>query len=169
MLDLGTGSGVLAISLARELQGVNFWASDISEEALNLARLNAKKHGVEDRIEFRLGDLWEPFKNQPLTFDVIVSNPPYVASEIFDSLPPEVRDHEPRMALDGRDGGMYYIEKIISQGQNYLNSGGWLLLEMGPEQTPEAIALFEKAQRYEEKRRIKDYAQDYRVVMARKT
>jgi len=169
ILDLGTGSGALAIALARELQTATFCASDISEEALDLARLNAKKLGAEERIDFRLGDLWEPFEEQASAFDVILSNPPYVASEIFDSLPPEVRDHEPRMALDGREGGMYYIEKIISQGQNYLNSGGWLLLEMDPEQTGQAIELFEKTPNYEEKRRIKDYAHDYRVVMARKT
>ena len=168
VLDLGTGCGALAIALARELQMATFCASDISEEALTLARLNAKKLGVEERIDFRLGDLWEPFEDLAPAFDVILSNPPYIASEIFDSLPPEVRDHEPRMALDGREGGMYYIEKIISQGQNYLNSGGWLLLEMDPEQTPRAIGLFEKTTKYTEKRRIKDYAHDYRVVMARK-
>lgn len=169
ILDLGTGCGALAISLARELRGATVCASDISGEALDLARSNARKLGVEERIDFRQGDLWEPFEDRALAFNVIVSNPPYVPSEMFDSLAPEVRDHEPKLALDGGEGGMYYIEKIISQGQDYLDFGGWLLLEMDPGQTLQAIELFEKVPHYGDIRRIKDYAQDYRVVMARKT
>ncbi len=100
-LDLGTGCGVLAICLARELEGASIWASDISLEALNMARSNSRRHGVEERIEFSLGDMWQAFTDQDLRFDIILSNPPYIASDAIDSLPPEVRDYEPRLALDG--------------------------------------------------------------------
>jgi release factor glutamine methyltransferase len=168
ILDLGTGSGVLAVSLARELEGATLWASDISEEALEIARVNAKHHGVDERITFCLGDLWEPFVGQGLTFDVIVTNPPYIASEAFDALSPEVRDYEPRVALDGGDGGMLYIEKIIRDGTEYLNPGGWLLIEMDPEQTTKAFSLMDENGQYGEKWRIKDYAHQYRIVVARK-
>jgi release factor glutamine methyltransferase len=168
ILDLGTGCGPLAISLARELEEASLWASDISEEALDFARLNAKRHGVENRVEFMLGDLWQPFVNLGLTFDAILSNPPYIVPEVLVSLSPEVRDHEPRLALDGRDEGMYYIEKIIKDGAGYLNPDGWILLEMDPEQTPKALGLIEESGRYGGKKRVKDYGHHYRAVMAQK-
>ena len=166
ILDLGTG--VLSVSLARELEDAILWASDISEEALEIARLNAKNHGVDERIHFRLGDLWEPFVGQGLTFDIIVTNPPYIASEAFDTLSPEVRDHEPRVALDGGEGGMLYIERIIRDGTEYLKPGGWLLIEMDPGQTTEALSLMDENGQYGEKRQIRDYAHQYRVVVAKK-
>ena len=168
ILDLGTGSGALAVSLARELEDATLWASDISEEALGIARLNAKKHGVNDRIHFRQGDLWEPFAGEGISFDVIVTNPPYIASEAFDTLSPEVRDYEPRGALDGGKEGMQYIEKIIRGGTDYMNPGGWLLIEMDPEQTAKALSLMDENGQYGEKRRIKDYAHQYRFVLAQR-
>ena len=168
ILDLGTGSGVLAVSIARELEDATLWASDISEEALVLGRLNAKNHGVAERIDFRVGDLWEPFMGEDLAFDGIVSNPPYVATEDFDGLPPEVRDHEPRVALDGGERGMLYIEKIIRIGPDFMNPGGWLLLEMAPDQTAKALSLVDETGRYGSKRRVKDDSHRYRVVVAQK-
>jgi len=168
VLDLGTGSGALAVSLARELKSASVWASDISPEALDIARKNSKRHGVEERIQFIHGDLWQPFKEKNFTFDFIVSNPPYIALEDYDSLAPEVRDYEPRLALDGHNQGMFYIEKIIMGGADYLNPGGWLLIEMDPGQTPKAIELMEKSSRYSEKSRIRDYSGNYRVVMSQK-
>ena len=168
ILDLGTGCGALAISIARELENARIWACDISGDALNIADLNARKHAVESRIEFLQGDLWQPVMDQGLTFDIILSNPPYIDSDAFDHLAPEVRDHEPRLALDGREGGMFYIEKIIKKGTDYLNPGGWILLEMDPEQTQKALGLIEENNLYGEKKRVKDYSHQYRVVMARK-
>ena len=168
ILDLGTGCGALAISIARELENARIWACDISGDALNIADLNARKHAVESRIEFLQGDLWQPVMDQGLTFDIILSNPPYIDSDAFDHLAPEVRDHEPRLALDGREGGMFYIEKIIKKGTDYLNPGGWILLEMDPEQTQKAMGLIEENNLYGEKKRVKDYSHQYRVVMARK-
>jgi len=168
VLDLGTGSGALAVSLARELGGASLWASDISPDALDIAGKNVKRHGVEDRIQFIHGDLWQPFKEKTFTFDFIISNPPYIAIEDYDSLPPEVRDYEPRLALDGHNQGMFYIEKIIMEGADYLNPGGWLLIEMDPVQTSKALELMEQGNCYGEKRRIRDYSRNYRVVMSQK-
>lgn len=168
ILDLGTGCGAIAVAIARELEGVAVWASDVSKEALDIARGNAKRHGVEERIEFVLSDLWQGLSNQELTFEVIVSNPPYIKSEAIDSLPPEVRDYEPRQALDGGKEGMFYIRNIIQEAPKYLNPGGWILLEMDPEQTTKALGLIETSNSYGEKVRLKDYSHNHRVVMAQK-
>lgn len=168
ILDLGTGCGVLAVTLAREFERASVWASDISGEALAIAELNAKKHGVEDRVEFLLSDLWQGLIDSSLVFDVIVSNPPYIASDHISSLAPEVRDHEPRSALDGGEKGMHFIKEIIEEAPKYLDVGGWVLLEMDPEQTAIAMELIENNDDYVEKRRIKDYSGCYRVVMAQR-
>jgi release factor glutamine methyltransferase len=168
ILDLGTGSGVLAIVIAREFGGASVWASDMSAEALALAKINAKKHGVEERIEFLLSDVWQGLIDSSLVFDVIVSNPPYIASDHISSLAPEVRDHEPRSALDGGEKGMHFIKEIIRESPKYLDTGGWILLEMDPEQTAIAMELMDKNDDYVEKCRIKDYSGHYRVVMAQK-
>ena len=168
ILDLGTGCGAIAISLAREVQQAQIWATDISAGALKLAQLNAKRHEVSDSIRFRQGDLWEPLLSIGVTFDIILSNPPYVASQEYSDLPPEVRDYEPRLALDGHENGMYYIEKIIMGGLEYLNPGGWIMLEMAPDQTRKAVMLMEQIEGYDGISRIKDYSHRYRVVMAQK-
>ena len=168
ILDLGTGSGVLAISVAKELPYARIWATDLSEGALNVARRNAEKHKLSDRIEFMCGDLWEPMTHLDFQFDLILSNPPYIASEDYGDLAPEIRDHEPRVALDGHEGGMYFIEKILQEGPVHLNPGGWLLMEMAPDQTERALLLAEHINGYGEMTRIKDYSHAYRVVAARK-
>ena len=168
ILDLGTGSGALAISVAKEVPQARIWATDLSAAALSLARSNAEKHGVSERIQFMRGDLWDPIINLDITFDIIISNPPYITSEEYNNLPPEVRDYEPRLALDGHEGGMYFIEKIIRGGLDYLSPGGWLIMEMSPDQTEKALLLIEQINGYGEKTRIKDYSHTYRVVMAQK-
>ncbi len=168
ILDLGTGCGALAVAIARELEAVAVWASDVSQEALDIAKGNARKHGVEERIEFIHSDMWQGLSNQELTFDIIVSNPPYISSEAMDSLPPEVRDYEPRQALDGGEEGMVYIRNIIQEAPKHLNPAGWILLEMDPEQTTTAFGLIEANNSYGEKVRLKDYSHYHRVVMAQK-
>jgi len=168
ILDLGTGCGAIAISLAKEVQQTKIWATDISAGALKLARLNAEKHGVTDRIRFIQGSLWEPLMDQGETFDIILSNPPYIASEEFKGLSPEVRDYEPRLALDGREGGMHFIEKIISEAPAFMNPGAWIMVEMAPGQTEKALGLIGEIKDYGEKTRIKDYSHLYRVVMAQR-
>ncbi len=168
ILDIGTGSGALAVTLAKEIKSSRIWATDISPEAIELARLNAEKHKVSDRIEFKEGNLLQAQKDQELTFDIIVSNPPYVSVEEYNGLPPEVRDYAPRLALDGRKGGMYYIQKIIEDCPIFLNPGGWVLLEMAPMQTEEAIKHIGTLDTFHEITRIKDYSHQYRIVCAQK-
>lgn len=168
MLDLGTGCGAIAISLAKEAKMTQIWATDISADALKVAYLNAEKHGFADRIRFMLGDLWDPLLDQDVTFDIILSNPPYIGSDEFDGLSPEVRDYEPRIALDGHKEGMYYIDKIFTEGPAFLNPGGWIMLEMAPGQTEKALGLIGEIKGYGEKTRVKDYSNLYRVVMAQR-
>ncbi|UCF85949.1 MAG: peptide chain release factor N(5)-glutamine methyltransferase [Desulfobacteraceae bacterium] len=169
IVDLGAGCGAIAISLAKEIGKIKIWATDISSDALKLARLNAEKHGVTDKITFLRGNLWEPLMDLGVTFDIVLSNPPYIAPGEFDNLSPEVRDYEPRLALDGREGGMHFIEKIIAEAPAFMNPGGWIMLEMSPGQTDKALKLIGKTKVYAEKSRIKDYSHLYRVVMAQKT
>jgi release factor glutamine methyltransferase len=168
ILDLGTGTGAIAVSLAKEIESAALWASDISSEALAVARENAKHHNVSDRITFCQGDLWQAFANSPLTFDMIISNPPYIPSEAFHTLPPEVCSYEPRIALDGHEKGMYFIERIIAEGENYLKPGGWLLIEMDPGQTEQALELIDATQCFGYKARLMDYRRKYRMIEAQK-
>lgn len=168
ILDLGTGSGALAVSLATEIRGAFIWATDISSDAIEIARFNAETHGVLERIKFCQGDMWKPIIDEGVFFDLIISNPPYVSDEEYDALPAEVKDHEPRIALCGYSDGMFYIDKIITDGWRYLNPGGHLLLEMDPRQTTKALRLFDQARVYEEASRRQDYSHRHRVVSARR-
>ena len=168
ILDLCTGSGALVIALAREIKGASLWASDMSMDALELARKNTRKHGVESRIVFLQGDLLDPFLKRGMRFDAIVSNPPYIPSRSLDALCPEVRDYEPKQALDGGEDGMIYIERIIAVGPACLNHQGWLLIEMDPVQLPLASKQVDHSGRYGERRSVKDYSHRDRVLMARK-
>lgn len=168
ILDVGTGSGAIAIALAKEIEGARIWASDISPEALALAKENARRYNLEERIRFCEGDLLEPFSGTSVAFDMIVSNPPYIATEAFDSLPPEIRWYEPRDALDGNEKGMHCIQRLIGDSGQYLRGGGWLLLEMDPHQTEGALNLIDSAQCFGYKERIVDYRDSYRMVKAQK-
>lgn len=168
VLDLGTGCGALAIAVAREITEALVWASDISEEALTIARSNAARHGVEKRIQFNKADLLTHFRSEGISFDLILSNPPYITSEEFDALSPEVRDFEPKIALDGREEGLYYIREIIFQAPESLNEQGWLALEMDPRQIPKALELISGDDRYAHADRVRDYSNRERVVVARK-
>jgi release factor glutamine methyltransferase len=168
ILDLGTGCGAIAIALGKEIPEAKIWASDISQDAMDVARQNAIKHGVDERIHFLLGDMFQPFRGGNLLFQVIVSNPPYIPSDAFDSLAPEVKDHEPRLALDGGKDGMAYVTKIVLGGADYLTAQGWILVEMDPDQTSNASDLMEKTGRYRTPTRIKDYSRRFRVVVAQK-
>jgi release factor glutamine methyltransferase len=168
ILDLGTGSGAIAVSLAKEIERAALWASDISSEALAVARENAEHHNVSDRITFCQGDLWQAFANSPITFDMIISNPPYIPAEAFHTLPAEVCSYEPRIALDGHEKGMRFIERIITQSGTYLKPGGWLLIEMDPGQTEQALELIDATQSYSNKARLMDYQKKYRMVKAQK-
>jgi len=166
ILDLGSGCGVLATVLAKEIQGSQIWATDISPGAINIARMNAEKHGLSGRIRFILGDLWQPLLGREITFDLILSNPPYVTTEEYEALAPEIRQYEPRIALDGREDGLYFVRKVIERSPDFLKPGGWLMLEMAPHQTDKALEFIGSIQAFGEKTKIKDYSHKYRVVLA---
>ncbi len=127
-LDLGTGSGVIAVCLARYLPRASVTAVDISAGALELARENATLNGVVDRVAFLESD-W--FANVSGSFDLIVSNPPYVETSAIDGLAAEVREHEPRVALDGGADGIEQIRELVAGAGTHLERGGRLLLEIG--------------------------------------
>jgi release factor glutamine methyltransferase len=138
VLDLGTGSGCIAVSLARHLPGVRVLASDISEAALLVSRRNAARHALAERIEFRCGDLFEPWTavgaDRP-RFDVIVCNPPYVATAAA-AVAANVRNFEPHIALFAGPEGLDAIHRIVCQAPTWLAAGGHLLLEIGYDQAP---------------------------------
>jgi release factor glutamine methyltransferase len=129
--DVGTGSGCLAVALAYELPHAEVFATDISAPALEIARENAVRHNVADRIHFMEADLLEPLLSAPERFDLIVSNPPYVARTEARTLQREVRDHEPQAALFGGPSGIEIYARLIEQAGSLLRSGGLLVLELG--------------------------------------
>ena len=126
--DVGTGSGCIAAAIARWLPWIEIVATDTSEEALAVARLNAMRHGVSSRVRFLKADLLAGVAGP---FDAVVSNPPYVPARDIASLQPEVRDHEPLRALTGGDDGLDVIRRLVPAAAGVLRPGGWLLFEFG--------------------------------------
>ncbi len=141
--DVGTGCGAIAVALAANLPpAVQFIALDSSGEALALARRNAERNGLTDRIEFVRGDLLTPL---PSPVDVIAANLPYVTTAAWQALPPESRDHEPRLGLDGGPDGLRLIEAFLREAPSHLRPGGALFAEIGDEQGAAAAALAREA------------------------
>lgn len=161
VLDLCTGSGCIAISLLKNAHGMAVTGSDISKQALLVAKDNAKVHEVE--IDWVRSNLFENINER---FDLIVSNPPYVAQSEILSLMPEVRDFEPIGALDGGVDGLDFYRQIVAQGKDYLNKDGYLYLEIGYDQGP-AVTNMMCAAGYREVSVIKDLAHHERVVKGR--
>lgn len=139
VLDLCTGSGCVAISIAKRHKTAQVIASDASAAALEVARKNAEKNAVSDRVELREGDLFSPVDGQ---FDVVVSNPPYISHAELANLEPGVRDFEPRAALDGGADGLDFYRRMASEARHFLKPGGALLVEMGATQEAEVRGLF---------------------------
>jgi len=167
VLDLCTGSGCIAVAIAKNCTPAEVTAIDISPAALAIAQENATKHGVQDRIAFLQGDLFAPLGERP-PFDVIVSNPPYVASEEMAGLSADVRKHEPHLALDGGPGGFRFLDLILRTAPTHLVQGGTVLVELSPEQAEPIAEKFQATGSYAEVRIQKDLAQQGRVVMAKK-
>ncbi len=186
ILDLGTGSGVLAVTLACMLPLSSLWATDISGKALETARENAFRHGVKDRITFLQGDLWEPLESPGLTglsdwqefqdfsgehqrelkFSIIVSNPPYIPTDQLEQLSPGVREQEPLLALEGGPDGLDFYRGIFSKLHRFIDLPGITVLEVGAGQCGQVSALAEKSGLFREVRVIKDYSGIERVVAA---
>jgi release factor glutamine methyltransferase len=165
--DVGTGSGIVAITTARHAPGVRVTAIDTSPRALAVARENAVRLQVADRVEFIESDLFAAVGAEK-RFDFVASNPPYVASGEFASLAREVREHEPRAALVAGDSGTSVIEPLVSQAGQRLKSGGWLLLEISPMLEERVQGLVARDGRFEPAAIIKDPAGLPRVVQARR-
>jgi release factor glutamine methyltransferase len=165
ILEVGTGSGAISIVLARELESVRIVSTDLSLGALGIARENAARHGVADRISFLACNLLEPFRG---SFDMIVSNPPYLSESEYEGLPGEIRDFEPRGALLAGPEGTEFHRAMIRQAGAYLNDGGWLILEIGFDQKDAVSALLVQSGHYDAVRFTKDYAGIDRVVAARR-
>lgn len=161
VLDLCTGSGCIAVSLAK-LGKVDVTATDISEKALSVAAENAELNDAS--VHFFRGDLYEALPSEE-KYDIIVSNPPYIRTSVIDTLEPEVRDHEPLIALDGTADGLEFYRRIISLASNYLNSNGSVFFEIGYDQGDAVTDLLRNAS-YSAVQVIKDYGGNDRVVMA---
>jgi release factor glutamine methyltransferase len=129
--DVGTGSGCLAVALAHELPHAEIFATDISAAALEVAFRNATRHRVASRVRFLEGDLLRPVPPSPGSFDLIVSNPPYVAQDSAATLAREVREHEPHAALFGGPSGIEMYARLVQEAGELLRSGGVLVLELG--------------------------------------
>ncbi|MCK4648841.1 peptide chain release factor N(5)-glutamine methyltransferase [bacterium] len=171
IIDLGTGCGNIAVTLARYVPHFRIYATDISKEALEVAKENAKKHKVENEITFLEGDLFSPLKNHHLKgkIDFLVSNPPYIVKREIDSLMPEVANYEPRIALDGGEDGFSFYGRIMEKAPEYLKSRGYLVLELGIDQVSRVKEIIEKTSKFESIEIIKDYSKIDRVIIAQRS
>ncbi len=167
VLDMCTGSGCIAISISK-LGNVDVTAVDISDDALNVARSNAKNLDAS-KVHFVQSNLFEKINmnngvEHSQRYDIIVSNPPYIPSEVVDGLMPEVREHEPRLALDGTEDGLEFYRRITEESSKYINKGGWLMYEIGCEQG-DAVKKIMIDNGYKSVEVIKDLAGLDRVVV----
>lgn len=169
ILDMCTGSGCIGISLAKFCENVEITAVDLSEAALAVAKENAGINDI-DNIKFLCSDLYQKLGDEVnevyRKFDIIISNPPYINTKDIDTLMPEVRDYEPRMALDGDEDGLKFYRNIIFQSRNYLKQNGCILFEIGCEQGNAVKEIFEKNQ-YKDIEVIRDLSGLERVVVGR--
>ena len=164
ILDMCTGSGCIAISLAKKINNAQITAVDISNSALNVANKNAINNNVENKIKFINSDM---FNNIEEKFDIIVSNPPYIETETINKLEIEVQN-EPHVALDGGIDGLKFYKIIANNAFEYLNENGYLLLEIGYNQQESVTQLLQDTGKYKNIETIKDLGGNYRVVIARK-
>ena len=165
ILDLCTGSGNIAISLAKYVENAKIIATDISEKALDVAIKNAKINNVYNKIEFIKSDLFE--KLEEMEFDYIISNPPYIKSEEILKLSKEVQN-EPKIALDGGKDGLEFYRKIFKKAPEFLKDKGYLILEIGFDQAQQIIEIYNKEEFSQVGNIIKDYGGNDRVVIFRK-
>jgi release factor glutamine methyltransferase len=165
ILDIGTGSGAIALALAKEIPSAKVVATDISAAALTLARKNARSYNLEDRVDFLQGDLFDPVEG---VFDVIVCNPPYIPEDEYRRLPAGVKDYEPRIALLAGPKGMEFYERLIDEAPGHLRKNGWLLLEIGAKQETPVCGLLGESGFYDTMAMRRDYAGHPRVIKARR-
>jgi len=166
-VDVGTGSGCLALACVHQHKTARFVAVDLSPEALAIARGNAANLGLLDRVEFLEGDLLEPLAGEP-PFDLILSNPPYIATDVIPTLEPGVRDFEPHLALDGGPDGLRLVDRLIAQAIPVLKSGAYLILEIGSDEEGPVRSLIGARPEFDLAPTIRDAANHPRVILARR-
>jgi len=169
VVDLGTGTGVIAISIAKFIDNITIYATDISKKSLQTALKNTRKHDCEDKISFLQGDLFESFigRIEKDSLDGIVSNPPYIDSYDFKLLPPEIKDNEPKLALYGGIDGLNYYRKIIRISPKFLKKNGFVALEVGAGQAKKVKELILEENNFKQNVEIvRDYSGIERVVIA---
>ncbi len=164
ILDLCTGSGAIAVSLAKYIEGSQITATDISRKALSIAKLNATNNNVEDKITFVSSDLFQNISEEK--YDIIVSNPPYIKRKVIKTLDKEVKK-EPIIALDGGNDGLDFYKKIIGNAYQYLKYKGYLCLEIGYDQKDEVIDLINKEEKYIDTYSKKDLFDNDRIVITK--
>ena len=164
ILDLCTGSGAIAVSLAKYIQNSKLTGVDISSKALRIAKLNARNNNVEDRITFISSNLFDNVPEEK--YDIIVSNPPYIKSKIIKTLNKDVQN-EPQIALDGGVDGLDFYRKIIKKADEYLKFGGFLCLEIGFDQREEVMKLIEEEGKFQNTYSKKDLCDNDRIVITK--
>lgn len=167
VLDVGTGSGILAVCAAKYLKAAIVHAVDVSPGALRVAADNAARHGVSDRVNFVRSDLLSSLPSD-LAFDFIVSNPPYISSAEMAELTADVRDYEPRQSLEAGPLGTEVVKRLIPQAAGRLLPDGWLLIETSPQQATAVEELLSQEPKLEPSATFKDLAGHPRVVQARR-
>ena len=167
ILDLGVGSGALAVVLAKNVPDAEVTAVDISEKALDIARRNAQKHGVVERIAFVESDLFKKLPTGSL-FDLLVSNPPYVSQAEYDRLDPMVRDYEPQIALLAGPLGTEIFDRLVQNAPNFLVSCGLMLIEISPMIAQKCVETLEKNGSFEQIDVLKDLSGLDRAVSAKR-
>jgi release factor glutamine methyltransferase len=168
VLDIGTGSGNIAIAVAASLAAADVIAIDISPEALAVAQLNARACQVADRVHYLRGDLLSPLHPRHARFDLLLSNPPYIAAEELPSLPATVRGYEPREALDGGHDGLTFYRRLCTEAPAYLTDDGMAIVEVGHRQAGDVSRLLVQSLQWELVEVVKDYSGIERVVVAQR-
>ena len=159
-LDIGTGSGAICISILKYVKNSSAAAVDISQDAINVAKFNAEKFGVDDRVNFFVGNLFEPLRGQK--FHAIISNPPYIPNAEIKNLQAEVQ-REPEIALDGGVDGLDFYRRIVDDAPNFLFDGGFLAVEIGINQAADVKNIFQK--NFTDVEIIRDLANIERVII----
>lgn len=171
--DVCTGSGCIAIALAKRLPGARVVATDISADALTVARANAERHAVADRVDFAQGDLLAPVLAHPVagakgSLNYLVSNPPYIPDHQWETVEPNVKNHEPHSALRGGTDGMDFVKRVLAEGPALLAKGGQILVEIAACSAPDVLTLARSHPLLTDARIIHDHEGLARVIVARR-
>ena len=168
VIDVCTGSGNLALALAQHEPKARVFAADLSSEAVDLARRNAVHLGLQSRVEFRVGDLLEPFNQSEFhgRVDLLVCNPPYISSKKVDTMSGEISGHEPRLAFDGGPLGVRILQRLIREAPSYLKTGAWLAFEVGHGQGPSVLKRLQMGGAFVQQRSVCDAHGKIRALLA---